>query len=76
MGNPHWHGLSISQQDALVAVIGLVGAQQVWATLWRKAITINGIDRMFDVMSNPVALLNWDLLANAKILVMLAILSW
>ncbi|OAA59889.1 hypothetical protein SPI_06087 [Niveomyces insectorum RCEF 264] len=69
-------GLAILHKTALVAVVGMVGAQQVWVTLRRKAMTIGGIDSLFSVLDNPLALWSRDLLAHAKMLVLLAMVAW
>ncbi len=68
--------LAFLNKTGLTAVVGLVGAQQVWFTLRRKTMTVAGIDSMFEVMGNPLALLNRDLLAHAKLLALLATVSW
>ncbi|KAI1105745.1 hypothetical protein F4804DRAFT_330996 [Jackrogersella minutella] len=69
-------GLALLARCGLVATIGIVAAQQTWATLGQKAVSIGGIDSMFEVMGNPWAFLNKDLLLRARRLYVVAGISW
>ncbi|EPE08740.1 hypothetical protein F503_04327 [Ophiostoma piceae UAMH 11346] len=69
-------GLAFLCKTALSIVVGLVGAQQIWYTLRQKDASIYRIDGMFQLIENPLALLNWGLLWHAKLLSVLALVSW
>ncbi|KAI1393011.1 uncharacterized protein F4822DRAFT_426206 [Hypoxylon trugodes] len=69
-------GLALVIRCGLVATIGLAAVQQTWATLRQRAISIRGIDSMFDILDNPWSFLNADLLLNAKTLTIISAISW
>ncbi|KAI1137382.1 hypothetical protein F5Y05DRAFT_389183 [Hypoxylon sp. FL0543] len=69
-------GLALLARCGLVATIGMVAVQQTWATLRKKAMPIGGIDSMFDVLNNPWSFFNKDLLVHAKVLYIIAGISW
>ena len=69
-------GLAFLCKTALSIVVGLVGAQQIWYTLRRKDTSIYRIDGMFQLIENPLALLNGGLIWHAKLLSVLALVSW
>ena len=69
-------GLALLARCGMVATIGTVAVQQIWATLRQKPMSIGGIDSMFDVLDNPWSFLNKDLLVHAKRLTLLAAISW
>ncbi|KAL1889150.1 hypothetical protein Sste5346_009099 [Sporothrix stenoceras] len=69
--------LAFLNKTCLTTIVALVTAQQVWYTLRRTAMTVDGIDGMFDILNNPLALFaSWDVIGNAKIVVLVALLSW
>lgn len=69
--------LAFLNKTALAAVVALVAAQQVWYTLRRTAMTVDGIDGLFDLLNNPLALFSsWDVVGHAKVVVLVAVLSW
>lgn len=69
-------GLAFLTRSGLSATLAIVAVQQTWVTLRKRAMTIEGIDCMFGVMSNPWLFLNKDLLLHAKRLCVLAAISW
>ncbi|KAI0384286.1 hypothetical protein F5Y04DRAFT_248065 [Hypomontagnella monticulosa] len=69
-------GLAFLVKTGLVIVVGVVAAQQIWATLRRNTVSVRGIDHMFEIMANPLAIFDRDILRHAKIVSVLAIISW
>lgn len=70
-------GLAFLHKTALVGVLGLVGAQQAWATVRRRAMTVNGIDSMFAAVGgSPLGLLSGDVVSQAKTVVLVAAAAW
>ncbi|KAK4224039.1 hypothetical protein QBC38DRAFT_538687 [Podospora fimiseda] len=67
---------AVLTKTSLVALIRIAAVQQMWATLRRKAMTLGGIDGMFNIMHDPTGIFNKDLLAHAKILTVFAIVFW
>ncbi len=69
-------GLAFLVKVGFSTAVGIAGVQEMWATLRRKSMSIAAIDGMFAIMASPTAALNIDLLAHAKLLLMLAVASW
>lgn len=69
--------LAFLNKTCLTTIVALVVAQQVWYTLRRTAMTVDGIDGMFDILNNPLALFaSWDVIGHAKVVLLVALLSW
>ncbi|KAI8964621.1 hypothetical protein F5Y11DRAFT_79555 [Daldinia sp. FL1419] len=69
-------GLALLTRCGLVAAIGIAAVQQTWMSLRNRAMSIGGIDSMFDIMGNPWSFFNRDFLTHAKRLVILAAIAW
>ncbi|KAI2783856.1 hypothetical protein F4815DRAFT_458231 [Daldinia loculata] len=69
-------GLALLTRCGLVAAIGIAAVQQTWLSLRKRAMSIGGIDSMFDIMGNPLSFLNRDFLTHAKRLAVLAAVAW
>jgi hypothetical protein len=50
--------------------------QATWAILRHRSISIKGIDKMFSITSDPISIWSSELVKQAKVLVMLAIIRW
>ncbi|KAE9377411.1 hypothetical protein N431DRAFT_453756 [Stipitochalara longipes BDJ] len=50
--------------------------QYTWAILRHKSISIKGIDKAFAITSNPTGIWSFELVKEAKVVVMLAIAIW
>ncbi|CAK7242755.1 MAG: hypothetical protein STHCBS139747_004254 [Sporothrix thermara] len=69
-------GLSFLSKTAMTAVVGFVGVQQLWLTLRHKAMTVRSIDNMYGLFTSPLTFFDLNVLAHAKVLVVVALLSW
>lgn len=69
-------GLAFLTRTCLTATLGIVVVQQFWATLRKRAMTIEAIDSMFGIMTNPWLFLNKDMLMHAKRVCAFAAISW
>ncbi|KAF3065783.1 Formylmethionine deformylase-like protein [Daldinia childiae] len=69
-------GLALLTRCGLVAAIGIAVVQQTWLSLRKRAMSIGGIDSMFDIMGNPWSFFNTDFLIHAKRLAVLAAIAW
>ncbi|KAH8883165.1 hypothetical protein GQ53DRAFT_732685 [Thozetella sp. PMI_491] len=69
-------GFAFITKTGLTISVGIAGTQQLWRTLRHKAVSIDGIDGMFSVMSDPTALFKPGVLAHAKTLCLFALVSW
>ncbi|KAK1761515.1 hypothetical protein QBC47DRAFT_370314 [Echria macrotheca] len=69
-------GAAVLTKTSLVALIGIAAVQRIWATLRRKSMTLGGIDAVFGIMGDPTWFFSGELLGHAKILVLLAVVSW
>ncbi|KAH6696837.1 hypothetical protein F5X68DRAFT_219306 [Plectosphaerella plurivora] len=58
-------------KSGLVSAVGIVGVQQIWLTLRKKAVSIATIDSMFSVLGHPTVLMlafvSWLLPAMAQL---------
>jgi hypothetical protein len=63
-------------KTAFVAAIGIAFCQRFWFSTRRQAIRIETIDSIFDVLRNPIKFANTDFLCNAKLLFIVATISW
>ncbi|KIH91229.1 hypothetical protein SPBR_01394 [Sporothrix brasiliensis 5110] len=69
--------LAFLNKTALSMVVASVAAQQVWYTLRRTAMTVDGIDGLFDLLNNPLALFaSRSIIVHAKVVVLVAVLAW
>ncbi|KAH8667827.1 hypothetical protein BGZ61DRAFT_498309 [Ilyonectria robusta] len=69
-------GLAVLNKTVLAAILGMIATQQTWVTLRRRSISLHGIDSMFKIMSDPIAMFDYNLWTGAKTLLLLAIISW
>jgi hypothetical protein len=63
-------------KTTIVAAVGIAYAQAFWNRVRGPALRIVGLDAMFCVLRNPFQFFNVDLLLRAKVLLILAIVSW
>ena len=68
--------MAFSFKVALSAAIGFAFAHVFWFLIRKQAMSISGIDSIFGVLGNPFKFFNGDLLFNAKLLTLLAAISW
>ncbi|KAF2125937.1 hypothetical protein P153DRAFT_369928 [Dothidotthia symphoricarpi CBS 119687] len=54
----------------------LVYRQRSWRTFRSRALTVLSIDHLFDAVENPSLFGNWEVLSNAPIAVMIALVFW
>lgn len=73
-----WIGsfLSFLTRGSLLAVLGIARTQWVWVTLREKFMTMGGIDALFAVSTNPTCFANRNMLRNAKIATVMAVIMW
>lgn len=69
-------GLAFLCKSSLVAVIGISHTQWVWVTLRSRFMTLNGIDALFGVATDPIFFINFDMLRHAKLATLMAITIW
>lgn len=63
-------------KTVLVAGLAIAYCQVLWYCVRRQAFRIGSLDSMFSVLTDPLGLLNIDLLRRTTILSILAALSW
>jgi hypothetical protein len=56
--------------------VGRAFDQQLWFTIHRKLIKIKGLDALFSVLGDPIALLAPEMLLRAKTAVFVAVIAW
>jgi hypothetical protein len=56
--------------------VGKAFDQQLWFTIHRKLIKIKGLDALFSVLGDPIALLAPEMLLRAKTAVFVAVIAW
>lgn len=69
-------GLSFLTKVTLTAALGISRTQWVWLTLRRKWFTLEGIDALFGIISDPALFLNWRMMKQAKIATIMAVGMW
>ena len=50
--------------------------QYIWTLFKRKAFSLDTLDRLFSVLSDPTAFMSWEFLTHAKIAFLIAIVCW
>ena len=50
--------------------------QYIWTLFKRKALSLDTLDRLFSVLSDPTAFMSWEFLTHAKIAFLIAIVCW
>lgn len=69
-------GLAFLTKTALGATITIAFAQQLWSDLRRQPMSVEALDCLFSITSDPRSFLNLEVLLGAKVLVLLALISW
>ncbi|KAL4907092.1 hypothetical protein BDW74DRAFT_190093, partial [Aspergillus multicolor] len=69
-------GFAFLVKASLVSAVGVAAVQEIWAVLRKNFIKLRGIDGMFAVLTSPLAFLVPDLWMYAKILTIMALISW
>lgn len=69
-------GLGFLTKVTLTAALGISRTQWVWLTLRKKWLTLNAIDSLFGVISDPTLFLDWKMMRQAKVATVMAILMW
>lgn len=69
-------GLSFLSKVMLTAALGTSRTQWVWLTLRKKWLTLNGIDAVFGVTSDPTFFITPIMLKRAKVVTIMAIAMW
>jgi len=63
-------------KSMMVATVGIAYAHSFWHRVRGDAIRVKGINAMFSVLKNPLKFFNMDVLVRAKILLIIAVISW
>ena len=69
-------GLAFLTKTAFTAVVAFAFAQYLWVVARRKALTLQSLDAVFTLLSNPASFVDLGVLASAKLLAILALVSW
>ncbi|KAL0639037.1 hypothetical protein Q9L58_001919 [Maublancomyces gigas] len=69
-------GLSFLTKVCLTAAIAISRTQWLWLTLWKKWLTLTGIDAIFGVTTNPWHFINPVMLTRAKAVTIMATAMW
>ncbi|KAL0635166.1 hypothetical protein Q9L58_005891 [Maublancomyces gigas] len=69
-------GLSFLTKVMLTAALGIARTQWVWMTLRSEWFTLDGIDALFGIVSDPALFLNWRMIKKAKVATIMAIGMW
>ncbi|KAL4960142.1 uncharacterized protein BDV14DRAFT_211835 [Aspergillus stella-maris] len=69
-------GIAFLSKSFLVSSVGIAAVQVTWATLRRKSLKLSGIDAMFAILGSPKAFFTPDVWVRAKMLTLLALISW
>jgi hypothetical protein len=56
--------------------IGSAFSQRLWQSLRSKYFTLGAVDNLFDLKNDPTRLLKLEVLASAKVAVLLALSIW
>lgn len=69
-------GLGFLFKTAIIAAVSISRKQCVWATLRKRAMTLEGIDAMFEVVSDPFYFANLDMILRARLATLIALIMW
>ena len=61
-------GLAFVVKAALAAAVGIAYTQRLWVTLGRKALSVEGVDGLFQLTMSPIAFLSLEVMKNGKLL--------
>ena len=67
--------LAFLTKTALGATITIAFAQQLWSDLRRQSMSVEALDYLLSITSDPLSFLNFEVLLGAKVLVLLALIS-
>lgn len=62
--------------SCLNAAVGLAFTQQLWHSMRNKSFSIDGIDKMFAITTDPTSFWSWEVISRAKVVSLLALLAW
>lgn len=73
-----WIGSSLGflTKVALTAALGISRTQWVWLTMRKKWLTLDSIDSLFSITSDPTLFLKWKMIRQAKVATVIAIAMW
>jgi hypothetical protein len=63
-------------KTALSVSVGIAFSQRTWTTLKSKFLSLGSINDLFAATSNPLNFFNTELLWEAKVALLLALLIW
>ncbi|KAL6303627.1 hypothetical protein BKA93DRAFT_826456 [Sparassis latifolia] len=58
------------------SAVSMAFTQRLWVTVSRKYLRLSGLDALWAVLNDPLAFATWDMLRNAKMLTLLALVAW
>ena len=61
---------------SLRAACGVAYRQYIWTLFKRKAFSLDALDKLFSVTSDPTAFASWEFVNHAKIAFLMAIVCW
>ncbi|KAK8044162.1 hypothetical protein PG993_004186 [Apiospora rasikravindrae] len=50
--------------------------QRIWTTLQSKSLSLQGVDSVFAIADDPMAILDWKTTLNAKVAILMAMIAW
>ena len=62
--------------SCLNAAVGLAFTQQLWRSVRQKPFSIDSLDKMFGITTDPTSFWSWQVLSRAKIVYFLALIAW
>ena len=68
--------LAFLQKTTLGAALGIAFTQHLWTGFQKKDLSLAAIDSMFSMTADPLSFINGGVLLGAKILTLLALVSW
>lgn len=69
-------GLGFLTKVTLTAALGISRTQWVWLTLQKKLFTLNEIDSLFGIISDPTLFFGWATIREAKVASAMALAMW
>ena len=69
-------GLAFATKTAFGAAVLVAFTQHLWTSLRNRSMSLQSIDHMFALAADPIAFMDLKVLASAKTLTLLALVSW
>jgi len=63
-------------QGFLAAAVAVASNQHIWTVIRRGYLTVGSIDKAFEILSDPTALLSLELAREAKLAILVAVIFW